>query len=128
MLFRSQKAKDNYLYDFVKNKTSKETLELLQKSTHNEAVSFLVRNTDISPKVIELDNHLEIRTQPIYRDGEGIFSHFFAPNKSIFGVKIDTIYFNVLVIWVMTLLLFVLLYLDLPRRLKILNFKRILKG
>ena len=124
----SQKAKDNYLYDFVKNKTSKETLELLQKSTHNEAVSFLVRNTDISPKVIELDNHLEIRTQPIYRDGEGIFSHFFAPNKSIFGIKIDTIYFNVLIIWTMTLFLFFLLYLDLPRKLKILNFKRILKG
>ena len=124
----SQKAKDNYLYDFVKNKTSKETLELLQKSTHNEAVSFLVRNTDISPKVIELNNHLNIETQPIYRDGEGIFSHFFAPNKSIFGIKIDTIYFNVLIIWTMTLFLFFLLYLDLPRKLKILNFKRILKG
>ena len=117
----NQKAKDDYIYDFIKNKKSKESLDLLQKSTHNEAVASLVRNTDISPKVVEFNNHLDIKTQPIYRDGDGVFSHFFAPNKSIFGIKIDTLYFNVMMIWAMTLFLFFLLYLDLPRRLKILR-------
>ena len=117
----NQKAKDNYIYDFVKNKKSKESLDFLQKNTHNEAVASLVRNTDISPKVAEFNDHLDINTQPIYRDGEGVFSHFFAPNKSIFGFRIDTLYFNVGIIWVMTVLLFFLLYLDLPRKLKTLR-------
>ncbi len=43
-------------------------------------------------------------------------AHFYAPYKQLGSLKIDTLIFNVLFIWVMTLALFVSLYYDLLKK------------
>jgi hypothetical protein len=43
-------------------------------------------------------------------------AHFFAPVKKIGGVKFDTFYFNLTVVWLMSLFLYFALYIDLLKR------------
>jgi hypothetical protein len=51
--------------------------------------------------------------EPTSRTGR---AHFYAPYKNVGGLKIDTLWFNVLVIWFTSLLLYVALYYDLLRK------------
>jgi len=44
-------------------------------------------------------------------------AHFFAPQKNLFGTPVSTFLFNNLVIWIMTVLLYVMLYFELLRKL-----------
>ena len=51
---------------------------------------------------------------------KGVFdyrTHFFAPGKYLFGQRISTFAFNLMVIWLMTLILYVTLYFELLRKL-----------
>jgi ABC-type multidrug transport system ATPase subunit len=47
-------------------------------------------------------------------------AHFYAPEKFILNQKLDTFWFNLLVIWIFSILLFVVLYYDVIR--KMLNY------
>jgi hypothetical protein len=46
-----------------------------------------------------------------------IKAHFYSPTKMVFGVKISTFIVNVIVLWVMTLLLYIALYFRLLKKL-----------
>jgi len=58
------------------------------------------------------------KREPIYLDPTHpmIKAHFYAPRKMIFGVFVDTIWVNVIVIWLMTLVLYLLLYFRVLKR------------
>ncbi|MFM8833406.1 MAG: hypothetical protein ACKOEV_07240, partial [Cytophagales bacterium] len=43
--------------------------------------------------------------------------NFYVPQKHFWGKKFDTLYFNIAVIWLMTVVLFVTLYFDLLKKL-----------
>lgn len=64
------------------------------------------------------DNIIQ-KKDPIYLlpyDNDWLRSHFYAPEKKIFGTYIDTFWANVIVIWFMTLLLTVTLFTDALKR------------
>jgi ABC-type multidrug transport system ATPase subunit len=87
-----------------------------QNKYHNEAVSDIVKNIYMK-QVVEYDNKLIRQRDPIFRfpEVEHFFdfrSHFFAPQKHLFGTFTDTYYFNLLVVWFMTLVLYITLYFD----------------
>ena len=46
-----------------------------------------------------------------------IRAHFYAPEKKIFGIKVDTYVVNVIVLWVMTFFLYLALYFRLLKKL-----------
>ena len=46
-----------------------------------------------------------------------IKAHFYSPTKQVFGVKIDTYIVNVIVLWVMTIILYLALYFRLLKKL-----------
>ncbi len=54
----------------------------------------------------------------IYREpGEKSWrSHFYAPSKNLFGNSLDTFWFNLIFIWVFSILLFPVLYYDIIRK------------
>jgi hypothetical protein len=59
---------------------------------------------------------------PIFLDpkAEGFLNYrtpFFAPVKKVFGTSINTYTFDILVIWLMTIILYVTLYFELLRKL-----------
>lgn len=87
-----------------------------QNKYHNEAVSDIVKNIYMK-QVVEYDNKLVRQRDPIFRYPEvehalDFRSHFFAPQKHFLGMYMDTYYFDMIVVWIMTLLLYATLYYD----------------
>jgi ABC transport system ATP-binding/permease protein len=94
----------------------------LKNRYFNESLSDLVRNVNVENRIIEFRGELIQQINPIYLEPEpkSIFdyrTHFFAPQKYLFGQPISTFAFNLLVIWGMTLILYVTLYFELLRKL-----------
>jgi ABC transport system ATP-binding/permease protein len=88
----------------------------------NMAVTDLVENSLDATKILEWDGELFRRFSPIYQSDfapKGPFDFrfgFYVPKKHFLGQYMDTFYFNVAVIWLMTIALFVTLYYDLLKK------------
>lgn len=85
---------------------------------HNQSIANLVQNNYSYKKIALEDNKILQLKDPIYRYPESNFgrAHFFAPVKIIGHYIIDTYWFNLLIIWLMTVVLYILLQLDLLRK------------
>jgi hypothetical protein len=89
----------------------------------NEAVTDAVLNTATPDRIVEFDGELIQKIYPIYRDDHKprhIFdfsANLYQPTKHFAGVSWNTLYFNIVVIWSMTTLLFIALYFDVLKRL-----------
>lgn len=97
----------------------------LRDEYDNESLSNLVKNAnDISGVAcLEKDGKLIQRIDPVFFDPtESNFgrAHFYAPNKKFLGTLIPTYWFNMAVIWLMSISLMVMLYFDVFK--KILDF------
>jgi hypothetical protein len=88
---------------------------------HNEAVADIVEKTFEKNKIIEYKNRLIQQVDPIFQDPTpssfvAFRSHFYAPTKHFAGNFFDTFWFNMVVVWIITLLLYVTLYYDLLKK------------
>lgn len=89
----------------------------------NQAVSDAVKNTTTTERIVEYDGTLVQKIYPIYQDDHrpwhplDFSANLFQPTKHWMGKSIDTLVFNLAVIWSMTLFLFVTLYFDGLKRL-----------
>jgi heme O synthase-like polyprenyltransferase len=45
-----------------------------------------------------------------------IRAHFYAPTKKVFGVRVDTFAVNVVVLWLMTIMFYIILYFRLLKK------------
>ena len=113
-------AKNKMMGEVHKAMPSKEDFVRFRDDYQNENLSDLVKNANTVNKIIEFNDELIQKVDPIYQDGQGFRAHFFAPTKQIFGKKIDTFWVNLGVIWLLSLTLFVTLYLNTLK--KLLNF------
>jgi hypothetical protein len=87
----------------------------------NESLKNFVENkNDLSPlKCIEVDGKLIQRADPIFLDPTESnvgSAHFCAPNKLVMGKLIPTYWFNIGIIWLMSISLIVMLYFDVFKR------------
>jgi hypothetical protein len=91
----------------------------------NIAVSDAVKNVSTTDRIVELDGRLVQKIYPIFQDRHhprhvfDFSANLFQPTKQVWGHTFDTFYFNLAVIWSMTVILFVTLYTDLLSRLVI---------
>lgn len=93
-------------------------LALLNDNKNESLTQFVTNKTDLT-KLIESDNRLIQKSDPIYLDpyDVGFFkAHFYAPRKRLFGSYISTFAGNLMVIWGMSILLIVTLYFDLLKK------------
>ncbi|HTE32536.1 MAG TPA: ABC transporter permease, partial [Chryseolinea sp.] len=89
---------------------------------YNESLADLVKNVSEKDRIIEYKGSLYQQINPIFLDpipsGPLDYrAHFFAPQKNLFGFTVSTFLFNTLVIWCMTVVLYVTLYFELLRKL-----------
>ncbi len=89
----------------------------LRKNYNNEKLQEIVKNTYEKNKILRYKDELIRQYQPIYYEqdyfgGIGIRSHFYAPRKVVLGTYFGTFWFNIIVIWVMSILLYFPLYFD----------------
>jgi hypothetical protein len=78
----------------------------------------LVKNTDESHRIIEKDGKFVQKIYPIYKDPDpdhivDFDAQFYMPRKHFLNQNIDTFYFNLSVIWSMTVVLTLALYFEL---------------
>ncbi len=90
----------------------------LRETDYNEFLANIVLNRLTTNKIYESDNKLIQKADPIFMAPGSKYgrAHFFAPYKMVGNLKIDTMIFNVAVIWLMTLFFFVTLYYNVLRR------------
>lgn len=113
--------KDQRIYAY-ENKLKYDLREM--KDLHyNESLAELVRNLTVKNRVIEFKGKLLQIIDPVFNEPKNPKSlldyrtHFFAPKKYFLGVYFDTYWFNLTVIWTMTLLMYVGLYFEWLRKL-----------
>jgi hypothetical protein len=96
-------------------------LKLRQKYV-NQAVADWVKNAGATQRIIAYKGRLVQKYQPIYQDEhrpKGFFDYdanFFQPTKHFVGFVFNTLWFNLIVIWLMTAVLAITLYADVLRR------------
>ena len=95
--------------------------EALKNSYQNEAIAELVRNTIETNRIIEKDGKLIQKIYPIYKDPDpehvvDFDAQFYMPAKHFLNQNIDTLYFNIGVIWSMTIVLALALYWEILRK------------
>jgi hypothetical protein len=88
----------------------------------NDAVSNSVKNISSSDRIVEYEGRLIQKIYPIYMDEHrplhflDFSANLYQPTKHFGGLYFDTLYFNLAVIWSMTLFLFVTLYFDVLKK------------
>lgn len=89
----------------------------------NEAVSNLVENTTSPVRIVEWKGELLQKIYPIYaldqrpRGKLDFRAAFYSPVKQFLGNRFNTLYFNIAVIWTMTVFLYITLYFELLKKL-----------
>ena len=85
---------------------------------YNETLADIVLNRFGTIKIYETDKKLIQKADPVLmRPGSRYGrAHFYAPFKMLGNTVVDTLLFNTGAIWLMTIVLFVTLYLDVLKR------------
>jgi hypothetical protein len=114
--FASDK-KDALVSTLNKTKEDRELFLELKNNHQNDNLTDLLTNRNELNKIIEKDQQLTQKSDPVYLDpNKTTFrSHFFAPRKKIMNKYMDTFWANILVLWTMTLGLTITLYFDIFR-------------
>lgn len=122
---RRKKAKDQLDVKIEQATNTDEAKEVYSsgKSRYvNERLSNMLKNIGTKKRVVTSGTELVQKLYPIYARNEhpahplDFRVNFYYPEKYIAGRYIDTKVFNVLVMWVMTLLIWVALYFNLLRK------------
>lgn len=93
-------------------------LSELKDSHYNESLADLVRKVNVKDRIIEFRGRLLQIVDPVFNIPKvqknllNYRTHFFAPQKYFLGVYFDTYWFNISVIWLMTLFLYIALYFE----------------
>ncbi len=121
------RLKDDLVNKMQEGKEGKENFKKLKREYSNIRLSEFLRNSDEISFVKEYKGHLYQKIDPIFQNPESNFiaAHFYAPSKMIFSKNFNTIWVNIMVIWLITLLLFIcLLYRVLEKCLEFVNYIR----
>ncbi|KAA3650957.1 MAG: ATP-binding cassette domain-containing protein [Bacteroidetes bacterium] len=110
-------VKDELLIKLNKTDEDKALFIKMKNEYTNESLENLLTNKNDLDKIIEWDNELIQRADPIYKDPIGFRAHFLAPSKKLFGTNITTFSANLLVLWFFSIVLAITLYYDVLRKL-----------
>lgn len=89
-------------------------LTQLRNHYHNEGLERFVRGTDdfFSRRIIRHNNRFVQKFDPVYKEPKHKFikAHFLAPFKRVGNLQIETYRIDLIVLWAMNFILFILLY------------------
>lgn len=117
---KSDEVTDN----LIKSIGDKQKYLQMQDDYENESLNQLLRNSNnMGERCLEKDGRFIQQIDPVFQDPTDSNlgrAHFFAPRKKFLGVLYPTYWFNIIVIWMMSLSLMIMLYFDV--------FKKVLDG
>jgi ABC transport system ATP-binding/permease protein len=100
------------------NRIGEAELQKLKDANHNENLANIVLNRMSTSKIYDAGKRYIQKADPVYMKPGSRYgrAHFYAPYKMIGNIKIGTVLFNVIAIWLMTIGLFVTLYVNALKR------------
>ena len=109
---------DSTYEELVHQLGSKDALLRLKMDYYNKSLEDLVKNNKKIEKIAEKNGQLIRKYKPVYMvpTSQAGRAHFYAPVKRIGNLSIDTLWFNIIVIWIYSGILYLILYFDLVRR------------
>ena len=128
-IVNAKEEKERKIQLMTSTEESRERFNNLHDRYVNEAVSNIVKNVSSSDRIVEYEGKLIQKIFPIYMDEHrplhmfDFSANLYQPTKHFARLYFDTLYFNIAVIWSMTIFLFITLYFDLLRK-----FVRLLEG
>ncbi|MBN1252048.1 MAG: ATP-binding cassette domain-containing protein [Bacteroidales bacterium] len=113
----ASKLRDDKFNELLK-KMGKDEIYNFQQKYYNKSIADLVLNKMQFKKIIEYKGKLVQKKDPVFIVPESNFgrAQFYASSKKFLGYQFDTFWFNILVIWFGTFLLYLALLFDLLRR------------
>ena len=110
----AKQAKDSVYSNLVDSLSNEKVFELKQNSYNKALADWVLNNHEVN-KYLETDNQIIQKYEPIYMNPTHNWgrAHFYAPVKRFNNQHVDTIWFNLAVIWMASLLLFVTLQVNL---------------
>ncbi|MDE5418717.1 ATP-binding cassette domain-containing protein [Labilibaculum sp. DW002] len=114
--------KKDFQYSRLVDSLGRDGVYNFKQNYYNQALADLVLNRTEVNKMIEVDERLVQKKDPIFMYPDSRFgrAHFYAPVKRIWNYYIDTYWFNLMIIWLGTALLFFTLWSDVLR--KVMNY------
>jgi hypothetical protein len=117
----ADEKKDQIIDSRTSTAKGEKEFELYKDTYQNEAIAEFVKNTAETHRIIEQDGKLVQKIYPIYKDPDpehivDFDAQFYMPAKHFLSVNIDTLLFNLGVIWSMTLVLSLTLYYEVLRK------------
>jgi ABC transport system ATP-binding/permease protein len=111
--------KKDSIYSKLVDSLGTEGVYQLKQKNYNKALADWVLNTNEVTKYLETDNRIVQKHEPIFMlpDHPWGRAQFYAPMKLFNGQYVKTLWFNIAVIWLFSLFLFISLQADLLRKL-----------
>jgi ABC transport system ATP-binding/permease protein len=108
----------NVLYKKIIDKIGEDRFLIMKAQNYNEKLADFVLNRLSTDKIYDSKYRLIQKADPIYMaPGSKIGrAHFFAPFKQIGNLKIETLIFNMIAVWIMISGFFVALYYNVLKR------------
>lgn len=115
---RAVSAQRNALYDQIESVIGTDEFIKLRDNHYNEALADIVLNRMSTNKIYDAGDRFIQKADPVYMEPGSKYgrAHFYAPFKQLGDLKIGTLLFNVIVIWIMTGFLFMTLYYNLLKK------------
>lgn len=115
------KEKEKIINSMTSTAEKEKEYELFRNSYQNESIADLVKNTNEMHRIIEKDGKLVQKIFPIYKDPDpdnmvDFDAQFYMPSKHFLNRNVDTLFFNLGVIWSMTIFLAIALYFEILRK------------
>lgn len=115
------KKKDSYLAGMHKTKDDVDVYRKLRDNYYNENLAFYLKNRYARNKAYIVNGNILQVIDPIYKipanTGKFRLKYFFySPLKYFFKWPFETLYFNVIVIWAMAIILYIMLFFNVLER------------
>jgi ABC transport system ATP-binding/permease protein len=117
----ADQQRDKVIRSLTSTPEAEKAFDERRDAYYNETIGDLVKNLTETHRIIEKDGKLIQKIYPVYKDPDPDHSidftaQFYMPRKHFLSNSIDTLYFNLGVIWSMSLVLALTLYFDVLRR------------
>jgi ABC-type multidrug transport system ATPase subunit len=104
--------RDKIIRESQSTDAKKEEFLKRKRENYNDKLAEFVENTNETVRIIEYKGRLIQKIDPIYLDPNPVLikAHFYAPEKWVAGKYYSTFWVNTLVIWMMSVLFYLVLY------------------
>ncbi len=115
---RQVSYKRDSLYTAISDRMGENNFMKLQADNYNENLANVVLNRLSANKIYDGKDRLIQKADPIFMSPGSKCgrAHFFAPYKQLGNLKIGTLIFNLIAIWLMIIVLFITLYYNILKR------------